>query len=165
MLQELARIAFFDIRKLYNDGGSTKRPSELGDDAAAVLAGVDVVEMFASDGAPITYTKKVKVPLWKKGPASFVLPLSTSCHNARISCIAPRVNASRSERTAGSRQRAQIPTTKRISIVLRRGGVLVTQIIGARIEPSTPNIPKETASYRLPAMRSGAQNRDCKERT
>src|SRR5690606_14509916 len=44
VLTELARIAFFDIRKLYNDDGSMKRPHELDDDAAAVLAGVDVVE-------------------------------------------------------------------------------------------------------------------------
>lgn len=67
VLQELARIAFFDIRKLYNDDGSMKKPSELDDDAAAVLAGVDVVEMSASDGAPLTFTKKAKV--FDKGSA------------------------------------------------------------------------------------------------
>lgn len=69
VLQELARIAFFDIRRLYNADGSIKKPSELDDEAAAVLAGVDVVEMqggaeVSEDGAvrhvPM-FTKKAKV--------------------------------------------------------------------------------------------------------
>lgn len=60
VLQELARIAFFDIRKLYNTDGSLKRPDELDDDAAAVLSGVDVTEMGGNDG-PVTFTKKAKV--------------------------------------------------------------------------------------------------------
>lgn len=60
VLQELARIAFFDIRKLYNSDGSLKRPDELDDDAAAVLSGVDVTEMAGNDG-PVTFTKKAKV--------------------------------------------------------------------------------------------------------
>lgn len=69
VLQELARIAFFDIRRLYNADGSLKRPSELDDEAAAVLAGVDVVEMQGGmsvdeNGNPAhvpMYTKKAKV--------------------------------------------------------------------------------------------------------
>lgn len=71
VLKELARIAFFDIRKLYREDGSLKPMSELDDDAAAVLAGVDVVEMAGGmavgDGAggvahvPM-YTKKAKIP-------------------------------------------------------------------------------------------------------
>jgi phage terminase small subunit len=71
VLQELARVAFFDIRKLYRDDGSLKQPHELDDDAAAVLQGVDVVEMAggmkidAGDGdmqhVPM-YTKKTKIP-------------------------------------------------------------------------------------------------------
>ena len=66
VLQELARIAFFDIRKLYNPDGSLKRPDELDDDAAAVLVGIDVVEMASGgkDGeanhVPM-FTKKAKV--------------------------------------------------------------------------------------------------------
>lgn len=68
VLQELARIAFFDIRKLYNADGSLKGMHELDDDAAAVLAGVDVVEMQGGmevggkDGAKHVpmYTKKAK---------------------------------------------------------------------------------------------------------
>lgn len=69
ILQELARICFFDQRKLYKEDGSLKRPIDLDDDAAAALAGVDVVEMqggasIEMDGeithVPL-YTKKVRV--------------------------------------------------------------------------------------------------------
>jgi phage terminase small subunit len=75
VLQELARIAFFDIRKLYSDDGSLKKPTDLDDDAAAALAGIDVVEM--AGGASIDeggnlkhvpmFTKKAKV--FDKGAA------------------------------------------------------------------------------------------------
>lgn len=73
VLQELARIAFFDIRKLYRDDGTLKNPSELDDEAAAVLAGVDVVEqqtVSMEDGELTrtpTFTKKAKV--FDKGTA------------------------------------------------------------------------------------------------
>lgn len=69
VLLELSRIAFFDVRKLYRDDGSLKPPHELDDEAAAVLAGIDVVEMrggvgVSDDGdaqhVPM-YTKKAKV--------------------------------------------------------------------------------------------------------
>ncbi|PRH24362.1 terminase small subunit [Burkholderia multivorans] len=68
VLEELSRIAFFDIRKLYNADGTLKRPDQLDDEAAAVLAGVDVVEQmtYSTDGdgelTPTpTLTKKAKV--------------------------------------------------------------------------------------------------------
>jgi phage terminase small subunit len=71
VLQELARIAFFDLRRLYRDDGSLKAVHELDDEAAAVLSGVDVVEM--AGGAKIggedggiqhvpMFTKKAKIP-------------------------------------------------------------------------------------------------------
>ena len=70
VLQELARIAFFDLRKLYGADGSLKPVTELDDDAAAVLAGLEVIEM--AGGAQIggeegvkhvpMYTKKAKIP-------------------------------------------------------------------------------------------------------
>ena len=43
-LKEIARIAFMDVRKLFNPDGSLKPISELDDDAAAFVAGLDVVE-------------------------------------------------------------------------------------------------------------------------
>src|SRR5574337_534635 len=70
VLQELARIAFFDIRRLYREDGSMKAPHELDDEAAAVLAGVEVLEEFAGGGEGrvlIGHTKKAKV--WDKGGA------------------------------------------------------------------------------------------------
>lgn len=48
VLQELGRLAFFDIRKLYNDDGTMKNPSELDDETAAGLAGIDVIEQAVS---------------------------------------------------------------------------------------------------------------------
>jgi phage terminase small subunit len=74
VLQELARIAFFDIRKLYNADGTLKRPDQLDDDAAAVLAGVDVIEQVRYEAdeegelkpTPVL-TKKAKV--FDKGTA------------------------------------------------------------------------------------------------
>ena len=63
VLQELGRIAFFDLRKLYREDGSMKAMHELDDESAAVLAGVDVVEMKSgtADHSPL-YVKKAKIP-------------------------------------------------------------------------------------------------------
>lgn len=44
VLQELARIAFFDIRKLYRDDGTMKDPHEMDADTAAALASIEVKE-------------------------------------------------------------------------------------------------------------------------
>lgn len=67
VLEELARVAFFDIRRLYNSDGSMKRPDQLDDEAAAVLSGIDVVEqatVAADEEGNIqptpTFTKKAK---------------------------------------------------------------------------------------------------------
>ncbi len=43
VLKELARIGFFDIRKLVNADGTPKPITELDDDTAAAIAGLDVV--------------------------------------------------------------------------------------------------------------------------
>lgn len=61
VLQELGRIAFFDIRRLYNDDGTLKSPHELDDDAAAVLSAIEVTESLVGDDAKLTSTKKAKV--------------------------------------------------------------------------------------------------------
>jgi phage terminase small subunit len=47
-LQEIARIAYGDIRKLYREDGSLKALHEMDEDAAAQLAGVDVEEEYHS---------------------------------------------------------------------------------------------------------------------
>lgn len=64
VLQELARVAFFDPRRLLNADGSPKPVNELDDDTAAVLSGMDISEEFEGSGEDrrfIGYTKKVKV--------------------------------------------------------------------------------------------------------
>jgi phage terminase small subunit len=45
VLQEYARLAFFDPRKLFDESGNLKRVSELDEDVAAIIAGMDVVEI------------------------------------------------------------------------------------------------------------------------
>ena len=59
VVRELARIAFSDTRKLFNEDGSMKLPHEMDDDTAAALAGVDTFEE-SDKGAIIGYTRKVK---------------------------------------------------------------------------------------------------------
>ncbi len=63
-LEEVARIGFSDIRKLFNDDGSHKLPSEWDDDEAAAIAGVEVLEEFSGRGEDRTlvgFTKKVRL--------------------------------------------------------------------------------------------------------
>lgn len=49
VLEEYAKLAFFDPRKFYNDDGSLKLPTELDDVTAAALQGYDVEEEFIGD--------------------------------------------------------------------------------------------------------------------
>lgn len=50
VIQEYARIAFSDIRALYNEDGSLKNITDLTEDEAAALAGVDVDELWDGYG-------------------------------------------------------------------------------------------------------------------
>lgn len=64
LIQELCRIAFFDVRKLFNDIGGMKKPEELDDDTAAAIAGIDIDELYEfSDGEKeqVGFTKKVRM--------------------------------------------------------------------------------------------------------
>ena len=69
VLQELARIAFFDIRKLYNEDGSMKLPHELDDDAAAVLSGVDISTALIAGAEEPTSVQTKKAKVFDKGAA------------------------------------------------------------------------------------------------
>lgn len=63
-LLEASRLALFDPRKLFRDDGSPKPITELDDDTAAALAGLDVVEEWegSGDGRVFAgYTKKYKI--------------------------------------------------------------------------------------------------------
>lgn len=63
--KEIARLAFFDPRNLFNDGGSMKEITELDDDTARIIAGFDITELFEGDGKAreqVGYIKKFKLP-------------------------------------------------------------------------------------------------------
>lgn len=67
VMQEIARIALFDFRKLFNENGSLKAIADMDDEAAAVLASVDVEELFEyvdKEKNHIGFTKKLKT--WNK---------------------------------------------------------------------------------------------------
>lgn len=60
ILQERARLAFSDPRKLFNQDGSLIPIHQLDDDAAAALQSVEVVEMRSDEGVVPMYTAKIK---------------------------------------------------------------------------------------------------------
>lgn len=64
VIRELARVAFVDPRKLFEDNGTPKDITMLDDDTAAALASVDIFEEFDYNGEGnrelIGYTKKYK---------------------------------------------------------------------------------------------------------
>jgi phage terminase small subunit len=60
VLQEYARLAFFDPRKLFDADGNLKRLTELDEDAAAIIAGMDVVE-FGNEKVGIGIIRKLKL--------------------------------------------------------------------------------------------------------
>ena len=64
IIAEVARIAFSDVRKLFNPAGVFKSMADIDDETAGALAGIDVVE---SGGDAPVITKKVK--LWDKNSA------------------------------------------------------------------------------------------------
>lgn len=64
VLQEYARLGFFDPRKLFNADGSPREITDLDDDTAAVVAGLDVSEIYEGHGENrefVGYFKKYKL--------------------------------------------------------------------------------------------------------
>ena len=64
VMQEYAKLGFFDPRNLFRPDGSPKEISELDDETAAALAGLDVQEVydgFGEDRKFVGYTKKYKL--------------------------------------------------------------------------------------------------------
>lgn len=59
VLDELAKIAFFDPRKLFNEDGSMKDVQELDDDTAAALVSMDAVSSMGAEG-PVE-TRKIRL--------------------------------------------------------------------------------------------------------
>lgn len=63
VIKELARVAFVDPRRLFEDNGTPKDITMLDDDTAAALASVDIYEEFDYNGEErelVGYTKKYK---------------------------------------------------------------------------------------------------------
>lgn len=64
VLQEYARVAFFDIRNIYTETNSLKNVKDLDDASAAAIAGIEVTEESAFiDGLKVNlgFTKKIKI--------------------------------------------------------------------------------------------------------
>lgn len=67
VLQELARLAFFDPRKLFNPDGTAKQITELDDETAAGVAGLDVHEIMRDGAGDCTRILIKKYKLVDKG--------------------------------------------------------------------------------------------------
>lgn len=61
VIQELAKLGFFDIRKLFDKDGKPLDISKLDDDTAAALVGLDVQDVSDSDGNYVGFIKKYKM--------------------------------------------------------------------------------------------------------
>lgn len=61
VLQETAKLAFFDIRKMFDNNGKPLDISRLDDDTAAALVGLDVQDIADPDGDYVGYVKKYKM--------------------------------------------------------------------------------------------------------
>ena len=65
IIQEYARIAFFDIRKLYDENGGLKKITDLDDDTAAAVASISITEI-GDDEDVVSFLKKIRT-IDKKG--------------------------------------------------------------------------------------------------
>jgi phage terminase small subunit len=64
VLNELAKLGFFDARMLFNADGTPKNINDLDDNTAAAITGLDVMEEFIGTGKDrvfVGYTKKYKL--------------------------------------------------------------------------------------------------------
>lgn len=64
VVAELARLAFFDVRRLVNEDGSPRKLTELDDDTARAVAGLDVVR---TGNAEVGVGEVLKFKLADKG--------------------------------------------------------------------------------------------------
>lgn len=64
VLQELAKLGFFDIRKLFGESGKPKDITSLDDVVAASVVGMDIMDLFEGNGEDrefVGYVKKYKM--------------------------------------------------------------------------------------------------------
>lgn len=98
-LEELRRLAFSDIRQLFDADGNLKRPGEWTNDAAAAVAGLEVVKrnLTSGDGQSDTV---YKLKVWDKSrnlenlAKHFGLLLERVQHSGEVSLV-ERLQAAR----------------------------------------------------------------------
>ncbi len=61
VLKEYARIAFFDIRTLFNEENSYKELSEIDTDSIAAIANIEIAESYGTSGESGVFIKKIKL--------------------------------------------------------------------------------------------------------
>lgn len=61
VIRETAKLAFFDVRKMFDKDGKPLDISQLDADTAAALVGLDVQDVADSDGEYVGYVKKYKM--------------------------------------------------------------------------------------------------------
>jgi phage terminase small subunit len=66
VLTEIARLAFLDVRKLFDSGGRPKAIGELDDDTAAAISGIDVAQTKGERGRVGTVVTTTKYRLADK---------------------------------------------------------------------------------------------------
>lgn len=102
VLKELARIAFFDIRKLYREDGAMKLPSELDDDTAAALVGIDIAESRVGEDGPLTITTRKAKVIERTGALSLVMRhlgmLTDKLEVKDVTAVADRLRHARERR-------------------------------------------------------------------
>ncbi len=69
VLNELGRIGFNDIRKVFADNGALKRVEDLDDDAAAAVAAIEVVTRRVPGGDSDEVEHVAKIKTWDKRAA------------------------------------------------------------------------------------------------
>ena len=61
VLEQYAKLAFFDIRKLYDESGNFKPVKDWDDETAAAVAGVETTELLGKEGGVMALVRKVKL--------------------------------------------------------------------------------------------------------
>ena len=101
---ELARVAFFDPRRLYREDGTLKDPSEWDEDTAAAVATLDVITTFKGNHDHPKILKKLK--LWDK-------PRALEMLGRHLALFTDNVNHGATDDLAGKLARAEERIRKR----------------------------------------------------
>jgi phage terminase small subunit len=81
VVAEMAKLAFGDVRALFDEAGNLKPPHEWGEEAAAIVAGLDVVTRNVGDGE-VEHVAKIKQ--WDKPKALEMLARHLGLFNDKL---------------------------------------------------------------------------------